>query len=97
MYDLNIVLKYLRKVRKEDRELEEIHTEELNLLLSEFIIEARTKKGEQYEPFSLRGILTSIDHYLTRREYGKRLFIDPEFTRFRDALKAKQKEVKKDG
>ena len=96
-YDLNIVLKYLREVRKEDRELEEIPPQELNLFLSEFIIAARTKKGEQYEPSSLRGILTSVDRYLTRREYGKRLFTDPEFTRLRDALKAKQKELKKDG
>jgi len=45
MYDLNIVLKYLREVRKEDRELEEIPLEELKLFLSEFIIAARTKKG----------------------------------------------------
>ena len=44
---------------------------------------------------SLRGILSSVDCYLTRREYGKRLFIDPEFMRLRDTLKAKQKELKK--
>ena len=41
-YDLNIVLKYLREVCKEDRELEEIPLQELNVLLSEFIIAART-------------------------------------------------------
>ena len=44
-YDLNIVLKCLREVRKEDRELEEIPTQELNLFLSEFIIPARAKKA----------------------------------------------------
>lgn len=76
MYDLNIVLKYLREVRK-DRKLEEIAPGELNLFLSVFIIAARTKKGEQYEPSSLRGILTSVARYLTKREYGKRLFIKP--------------------
>ena len=83
MYDLNIVLKFLREVRKEERESEKISPEELtsNVYLSEFIIAARTKKGEQYEPSSLRGILSSVDRYLTRREYGRRLFIDPEFTR----------------
>ena len=52
------------------------------------IIAARTKKGEQYKPSSLRGISSSVDRYLTRREYGKRLFIDPEFT----TLKAKHAE-----
>jgi hypothetical protein len=97
VYDLNVVLKFLREVRKEERELEKIPPEELNVYLSEFIIAARTKKGEQYEPSSLIGILSSVDPYLIRREYRKRLFIDPEFTRLRDALKAQQKELKKQG
>ena len=97
MYDLTIALKFLHEVRKEERELEKISPEELNVYLSEFIIAARTKKGEQYEPSSLRGILSSVDRYLTRRKYGRRLFIDPEFARLRDALKAKQKELKKQG
>ena len=69
----------------------------MNVYLSEFIIAAKTKKGEQYEPSSLRGILSSVDRYLTRREYRKRLFIDPEFARLRDALKKKQTELKKQG
>ena len=70
--------------------------EELNLYLSEFIIAARTK-GEEYEPSSLRRILSRVDRFLTRHEYGKRLFIDPEFTKLQDALKAKQKQLKKQG
>ena len=41
-----IVIKYIREVRKEDRELEEILPEELNRFLSEFIIAARTKEDE---------------------------------------------------
>ena len=60
MYDLNIVLKFLREVRKEERELEKIPPEELNVYLSEFVIAARTKKGEQYEASSLRGMLSSL-------------------------------------
>ena len=40
MYDLNIVLKFLREVRKEERELEKISPEELNVYLCEFIIAA---------------------------------------------------------
>ena len=99
MYDLNIVLKFLCEFRKEEKKLDSIPPEEVNIhvQLSEFIIAARTKKGEQCEPSSLRGILSSVDcyMYLTRRKYGKRLFIDPKFMRFRDTLKAKQKELKK--
>ena len=93
IYDLNILLKF-REVQKEERELENISPEELNVYLSEFIIAARTKKAEQYEPSSLRGILSSVYRYLPRCEYGRTLFIDPEFTRLRDALEAKQKNWK---
>ena len=97
MYDLNIVLKFLRKVSERREKIREYSTRGGEYILSEFIIAARMKKGEQYEPSSLRGILSSVYCYLTRHEYGKRLFIDPEFMRLRDTLKAKQKELKKQG
>ena len=57
MYDPNIALKFLHEVRKEERELEKISPEELNVYLSEFIIAARTKKEEQYEPSSQRNFI----------------------------------------
>ena len=40
MHDLNIVLTFLGEVWKEERELEKISPEELNVYLSEFIIAA---------------------------------------------------------
>ena len=86
MYDMNTVLKFLAR----------FGMGELNVYFSEFVIAGRTKKGEKYEPSSLRRILTSVDRYLTRREWENlRLFIDPQFTRLRDALKVKEKELKK--
>ena len=78
-YDLKIVKEYLLQEHKESRELAIIPPDELNIFLSQFIIAARTKTGKNYEPSSLRGILSSIDRYLGRENYGKRLFIDPEF------------------
>ena len=84
MYDMNTVLKFLAR----------FGMGELNVYFSEFVIAGRTKKGEKYEPSSLRRILTSVDRYLTRREWENlRLFIDPQFTRLRDALKVKEKEL----
>ena len=74
-----------------------IPPDELNLLLSQFIVAARTKTGRNYEPSSLRGILSSIDRCLGRENYGKRLFVDPEFNKTREALKARQKELKQQG
>lgn len=96
-YDLKIVKEYLLQEHKESRELAIIPPDELNIFLSQFIIAARTKTGKNYEPSSLRGILSSIDRYLGRENYGKRLFIDPEFKRMREALKARQKELKQQG
>lgn len=97
LYDLKIVLMWLTEERNEKRAIENIASQELNMYLSEFIVAARTKKGKDYEPSSLRGILSSVDRYLTRKECGKRLFFYPEFSRVREALKSKQKELKKDG
>ena len=95
MYDMNIVLKFLCEVQNKERKLENIPPEEVNIYLSEFIISARTRKGEWYEPSSLGGILSRVYFYLTRGEYGKRLFTDPEFMRFGDTLKAMQKRTEK--
>ena len=46
IYDRKIVLKFLREIWK-GRELEKILLEKLNVYSSEFILAARTKKGEQ--------------------------------------------------
>ena len=88
MYDLNIVLEILREVHKEETELEKISPEELNVYLTEFITAATTKKGKQYEPSSLRGILPLSYKARIRRK----IFIDTEFRRFIGALQAKHKD-----
>ena len=68
MYDLDTVLKFLARFGMKRENFSENPTapKEMNVYLREFIIAARTKKGEKYEPCSLRGILTSVDRYLTR-------------------------------
>ena len=58
---------------------------------------ARTKKREEYEPSSLRGILSSVEHHLRRAGYGKFTIKDNDFQKTLDALKAKQKELKRQG
>ena len=65
-YDLNIVLKFLREYGKKGENKRKSHRRELNLYLSEFIIAGKTKKGEQYEPSSLKRrsyqALTALSH-----------------------------------
>ncbi|KAK3743989.1 hypothetical protein QZH41_010801, partial [Actinostola sp. cb2023] len=63
-YDLKLVKKFLEEERREDREIEKIPPHELNAYLNQFIVAARTKTGEEYEPTSLRGILSSVERHL---------------------------------
>ncbi|KAK3743005.1 hypothetical protein QZH41_007229 [Actinostola sp. cb2023] len=92
-YDLKLVKKSLEEERREDREIEKIPPHELNVYLSQFIVAARTKTGEEYEPTSLRGILSSVERHLSRANYGKSIFKDCEFQKARDALKAQTKGI----
>ena len=45
--------------RQEIREVEKIPPTELDSYLSQFVLAARTKTGKDFEPSSLRGILSS--------------------------------------
>ena len=68
---------------------------ELSNYLSKFTFAARTKKGEDYEPSSLRGILSSVEHHLRRAGYEKSIIKEIDFQTTRDTLEAKQKELKR--
>ena len=59
-YDLTIVKKFLVEERNKTREIEEIQSHEVEGYLSQFVVAARTKGRKEYEPSSLRGILSSI-------------------------------------
>ena len=71
LYDLNFVKQFLTE-HGERRSIEEIPVVELNNYLSKFIFAARTKKGEEYEPSSLGGILPSVERHLRRAGYYQR-------------------------
>jgi len=45
----------------------------------------------------IRGILSSVERHLRRAGYGKSIIKDNDFQKTRDALKAKQKELKRQG
>jgi hypothetical protein len=53
-----------------DREIHKIPVNELDSLMANFIIAAKKKNGFDYEPTSLRGIISSIDRKLRRHRYG---------------------------
>lgn len=61
------------------------------------MLTARTKTGKDYEPSSLREILAGVEYHLSRSSCGKTIFKDSDFKKTRDALKAKQKQLKRHG
>ena len=50
--------------KTESRRIEEIPPKELNEYISEFIVAARRKDGEDFDPSSLRGLICSFSRHL---------------------------------
>ena len=55
-----MVTKFL-KIKNETRELHKIEPTELDPLLANFVLTVRKKDGGEYEPNSLRSIISSVD------------------------------------
>ena len=68
--------------------------------MANFIIVAKKKDGSDYEPTSIRGIMSSIDRKLRRHRYVHYLGGDEKHTKFpltKEILKTKMKLLKKQG
>ena len=88
---------FLEQRRGIDMPIHRLPAEELNVHIANFIVSVRKKNGKEYEPSSLRGIFSSLDRHLRRNKYGFSLMDDLQFARSREALKAKQKNLKAKG
>ena len=95
--NLKLVKKFLLEERHEIRKIAKIPPTELDSYLNQLVLAARTKTGKDYEPSSLRGILSSIERHLSRSSYGKTIFKDSDFKKTKEALKAKHKQLKRHG
>ena len=94
--DIAIFMAFLKE-RNEKRKLEEIPPEHLNHILSEFIITVKRKGGDEFEPSSLTGFLCSFDRHLKAFKYPKNLIEDLAFEQIIKALKARRRQLKKEG
>ena len=74
--------------------MQDIEPAELNKHLAEFIQSMRRKDGEDYEPSSVRCLVSSIERHLEKNNYINSIINDKEFESFRKCLQAKQKELK---
>ncbi|XP_021352214.1 zinc finger MYM-type protein 2-like [Mizuhopecten yessoensis] len=81
----------------EMRETHNIPPMELDTHLSKFMIGVRQKNGNNYQPSVLRGMLGSFERYLKRHRYGTSLVSGYEFSKTREVMRAKQKELKRQG
>jgi len=84
LYDISLVKQFLTE-HGGSRSIDDIPAVELNNYPGKFIFAARTKKGEEYEPSSLRRNLWSVERHLSRASHGKSLIKDDDYQKTRDA------------
>lgn len=99
--EVALVTRFL-KLRNEHREMHNIPPSELDPLLASFLLTVRKQDGGEYEPSSLRSFVGSVDRKLKRQKYGHTIIVDKScqddsFRLTREALKAKQKQLKQQG
>ena len=69
--DLNVFYRWAKTVKK-TRQLDEIQPQELDKLLTHFVLKVRKQNGDEFEPDTLTSLFRSIDRFL--RERGKQLY-----------------------
>lgn len=95
-YGHGLLKKYMFTVN-DNREVETICPEELNVLLCNFFMCAKRDDGAEYQPDVLSTIFRAINRYLDVKKYGLSISHDERFKKCRDVLAAKRKEVTKKG
>ncbi|KAL3855021.1 hypothetical protein ACJMK2_014252 [Sinanodonta woodiana] len=94
--DLKLFMAFLQS-QGEQRFPELIPPSDLNQHISHFILSVRKKGGDEFEPSSLRGMISSIDRYLRTKSYGVSIITDIKFDKSRSVLKMKMMDLKKLG
>ena len=73
--------------------MEELSPSELDTYLSKFLLAVRKKNGEEYEPTTLRGFVSSVERYQKKHQYCESVVTSDSFARTRETLKSKQNET----
>ncbi|XP_052218116.1 uncharacterized protein LOC127835719 [Dreissena polymorpha] len=87
------------KLKGESRELHVLDVDILDEYVANFILSCKTKSGTDYEPSSIRNIMSSIDRELKHHKYPYLIMSNtgPEFRLSRDAFAARSKSLKGQG
>ena len=74
-------------------EIENYEPAELNTLLEHFYAKVNNKKGEDYEPESLKVMLASLDRHLENKGCTLSIVRDWEFSSSKEVLENKAKQL----
>lgn len=96
--DIKLFAEFL-KLKGIKTDVDDLDNNLLDECLSEFVFRVRRNDGKEYEPTSIRGIISSIQRYINIKAPSRaiNLATDRAFTRSQNALKAKYKLLKKQG
>ena len=75
-------------------EIENNEPTQVNSLLERFYIEIKNKHGEDYEPESLKVMITSLDRYLKNKGYKVSIIRYREFSSSKQVLDGKAKQFR---
>lgn len=87
----------MNSVLDDTRDICVIQPRELNSIICKFLINVRTKSGTEYEPTSVKGMISSFDRYLRANNYGTSIKKGDIFDQARRVLTAKTMDLKKMG
>lgn len=91
-YDLNVWKMFFRN-KGEEREIEDIPAEELNILICRFMMEIKKKDGSAYKPATLSCFQRSLQRYLNDKNSNINILKDQEFQKARDVLLSKKTQL----
>ena len=77
--------------------LEKNSAEVLDSILQQFYAEVRKKRGESYEPESLKVMMASLDRYLRERNYPYSIIKDRQFEQSKKVLEGQAKLLRQEG
>ena len=95
--DTKILIEFLANILGETRDICKIPAVELNTIICKFVINLHQRDGSEYEPFSIRGMISSFDRHLRASNYGSSIMKGEAFDQARRVINAKTKELKKMG
>ena len=83
--------------KKIEKEIQDVLPVELNISLERFYAEVKNKQGEDYEPGSLKMMLTALDRHLKDNGYNASIMRGREFSSSKQVVEGKAKELRKAG